>query len=74
MDDNLRDNPGKEIEILRTIAEGPLVVLHGRVRHKPGDDPVALVHIFRIEDGRIRELWDLGQQPVTDSPNEAGLF
>jgi predicted SnoaL-like aldol condensation-catalyzing enzyme len=74
MDDNHRENPNKRFEILRTIAEGPLVALHGRVQHKPGDAPVALAHIFRIENERIRELWDLGQEPIPDSPNRAGLF
>ena len=74
MDENARENPDKQLEILRSIVEGPLVALHGRVRHKPGDDPVALVHIFRIEDARILELWDLGQEPVPGSPNQVGLF
>jgi predicted SnoaL-like aldol condensation-catalyzing enzyme len=74
MDDNYRENPSKRFEILRTIAEGPLVALHGRVQHKPDEDPAAVIHIFRIEDGRIHELWDVGQDPVKDSPNRAGLF
>jgi len=74
MDANHRDNPEKHVEILRTIAEGPLVAVHGWVRHKPDDEPVALVHLFRIEDGRIIEMWDLSQEPVADSPNKAGLF
>jgi predicted SnoaL-like aldol condensation-catalyzing enzyme len=74
MDDNARDNPGKSIEALRTIAEGPLVAVHSRVRHGPGEPPVAVVHIFRFENGRIRELWDLSQEVPADSPNEAGLF
>jgi predicted SnoaL-like aldol condensation-catalyzing enzyme len=74
MDDNHRENPEKRFEILRTIVEGPFVALHGRVRHKPSDDPASVIHIFRIEDGRIHELWDVGQEPVKDSPNRAGLF
>jgi predicted SnoaL-like aldol condensation-catalyzing enzyme len=74
MDDNARENPDKDVEILRTIVEGSLVALHARVRHKRGDDPVAVVHIFRIEGGMIKELWDLGQEAVPDSPNEVGLF
>ena len=66
--------PDKRFEILRTIVEGPLVALHGRVRHKSNDDPASVIHIFRIEDGRIHELRDVGQDPVEDSPNRAGLF
>ena len=74
MDDNARDHPGKSIEALHTIAEGPLVAVHSRVQHGPGEPPVAVVHIFRFEDGRIRELWDVGRQVPADSPNEAGPF
>lgn len=74
MDANARQNPDKRFEVLRSIAEGPLVALHGKVRHKPGDEPVAVIHIFRIEDGRIQELWDVGQESIPDSPNTAGLF
>ena len=32
------------------------------------------VHIFRFEQGRIAELWDLAQPISTDSPNENGMF
>jgi len=35
---------------------------------------VAVVHIFRFENGKVVELWDLGQQMIKDSPNENGLF
>jgi predicted SnoaL-like aldol condensation-catalyzing enzyme len=74
MDDNARANPGKSLQVLRTIAEGPLVAVHSRVQHRPGDPPAAVVHIFRFEDGRIRELWDIGQDVPPDSPNQAGAF
>ena len=74
MDENARQNPDKAYEVKRTISEGPFVAVHGYVRHKPGDRGAALVHIFRIEDGRIRELWDIGQEVPADSPNRSGMF
>jgi predicted SnoaL-like aldol condensation-catalyzing enzyme len=74
MDENARENPDKQFEVLRTIAEGPLVALQGKVRHKPADEPVAVIHIIRFEGGRMIEMWDVGQEAVPDSPNEAGLF
>jgi predicted SnoaL-like aldol condensation-catalyzing enzyme len=74
MDANARENPQKELHVQRTIAEGPLVMVHASVRHDPGDRPAAVVHIFRFEDGRIRELWDIGQEEPSDSPNTAGMF
>ena len=74
MDENARANPEKRLEILRTIAEGRLVAVHARVQHSPGASPAAVVHIFRFEDGRIAELWDIGQEAPLDSPNQAGMF
>jgi predicted SnoaL-like aldol condensation-catalyzing enzyme len=74
MDENARSNPDKVMEIMRTIAEGSLVAVHSRVQLKPSDAPLAVVHIFRIEDGRMYEFWDVAQPVPADSPNEAGMF
>ena len=74
MEENARQNPSKVLEIKRAIAEGDLVVVHGYVRHKPGDLGATLVHIFRFEKGRIVELWDVGQPVPDQSPNEYGMF
>jgi predicted SnoaL-like aldol condensation-catalyzing enzyme len=74
MDDHARANPGKSLEVLRTIAEGELVAVHSRVQHGPGEQPVPVVHIFRFGNDHIRELWDIGQEVPPDSSNEAGPF
>ena len=74
MEENARQNPSKVLEVKRAIAEGEFVVVHGYVRHKPGDVGVALVHIFRFDEGRIVELWDVGQPVPDQSPNEYGMF
>jgi predicted SnoaL-like aldol condensation-catalyzing enzyme len=34
----------------------------------------ALAHIFRFENGRIAELWDIAQPAPSDSPNQNGMF
>jgi predicted SnoaL-like aldol condensation-catalyzing enzyme len=74
MDENARENPTKRLDVLRTLAEGPLVALHAKVRHTPDGPAAAVVHIFRFEDGRIKELWDIGQEEPAESPNAAGMF
>jgi predicted SnoaL-like aldol condensation-catalyzing enzyme len=74
MDENARQNPTKVLEVLRTVAEGPLVAVHSRVRHQVDGPDSALVHLFRIKDGRIHELWDIGQEVPADMPNERGMF
>jgi predicted SnoaL-like aldol condensation-catalyzing enzyme len=74
MEENAQQNPEKALDVKRVIAEGDLVVVHAHVQHSPKEPGFALVHIFRFENGRIVELWDLGQPVPEDSPNEYGMF
>jgi predicted SnoaL-like aldol condensation-catalyzing enzyme len=74
MDENARQNPGKRLDILRVIEQDDLVAVHSRVQHSPADRGAALVHIFRFEDGRIVELWDIAQLVQDDMKNEKGMF
>jgi len=74
MEENARQNPNKTLEVKRAIAEGEFVVIHSHVRQKSGDLGAAVVHIFRFEEGRIVELWDLGQPVPEKSPNQYGMF
>ena len=74
MEQNARENPDKVLRVERAIEEGDLVAVHSRVRLKPDVPEVALVHIFRFEDGRVAELWDIGQPVPPNSPNEHGMF
>jgi predicted SnoaL-like aldol condensation-catalyzing enzyme len=74
MEENARQNPEKVLEVKRVIAEGDFVVTHSHVRQKPSDRGAAVVHIFRFGNGRIVELWDLGQPVPEQSPNQYGMF
>jgi predicted SnoaL-like aldol condensation-catalyzing enzyme len=74
MEENARDNPNKTLDVKRAIAEGDLVAVHSHVRLKPDDRGGAVVHLFRFEEGRIVELWDLGQEVPEQSPNQYGMF
>jgi predicted SnoaL-like aldol condensation-catalyzing enzyme len=74
MEENARANPNKVIEVKRAIAEGDFVVTHSHVQQKPGDLGAAVVHIFRFENEKIVELWDLGQSIIANSPNQYGMF
>lgn len=66
--------PDRTMDVKRVVADGDTVVVHSHVRPKPGDAGMAVVHIFRFEDGRIAELWDLGQAVSPESPNADGMF
>jgi predicted SnoaL-like aldol condensation-catalyzing enzyme len=74
MKENAIQNPAKVFEVKRVIAEGDFVVTHSHVQQKPGDLGAAVVHIFRFENGKIVELWDLGQPIPENSPDQYGMF
>lgn len=74
MEENARQNLDKVLEVKRVIAEDEFVVTHSHVQQKPGDLGAAVVYIFRFENGRIAELWDLGQPVPQESPNRFGMF
>ena len=66
--------PNQRGEIKRVIAEGDLVVLH--VHSTRGDDTPgrAIVDIFRIENGKVVEHWDVIQDVPAQAANANGMF
>jgi predicted SnoaL-like aldol condensation-catalyzing enzyme len=66
--------PNKVFEPLRALEEGDLVAVHGRVRLKPEAPFIALIHIFRFQDGLIIEEWEAAQEVPAEIPNENGAF
>jgi predicted SnoaL-like aldol condensation-catalyzing enzyme len=73
MQENAAQNPGKVLDVKHAIAEGDFVAIHSYVRHNPEEPGFVVVHIFRFEQGRIVELWDLAQQIPEKSPNQYGM-
>jgi len=70
-----RKSPNKAVEVKHCYEDGNTVITHSLVtRQDPEEEDIAVVHIFRFENERIVELWDLGQQIAKDSPNEYGMF
>ena len=74
MADAHKQFPNTKLEVQRAIAEGELVAVHSRVQHALDKPAIAVVHIFRFEDEKIAELWDVGMEVPQDSPNENGAF
>ena len=74
MDDNASQHPDKILEVRHVIEQGDLVAVHARVRHEAQGPDAAVVHIFRFENDRVVELWDVGQEIPADSPNEHDAF
>ena len=59
-------SPNLKFEIGMVIAEGDKVVLHSRVEGF-GPKPLIVVDIYRVEDGKIIEHWDVLQEEVTET-------
>jgi len=66
--------PNTTLEVQHVFEGGDLVAVHSRVIHSPDTPEIAVVHIFRFEDRRIAEMWDIGMEAPKDSPNENGMF
>ena len=66
--------PEASFHLKRVIAEDDLVVLHYNLQMFPGDLGQAVVDIFRVEDGRIVEHWDVIQPVPADTNNDNGMF
>ncbi len=67
---------GMRAEIKRVIAEGDLVVVHSRaaVPGKPDAPVLAIMDIFRVQDGLIVEHWDVIQEVPKTSANGNTMF
>jgi len=74
MEENAAKNPNKVLDVKFALEDADKVAVFSHVRQNPTDRGGAVVHIFRFEDGRIAELWDIGQPVPEQSPNENGMF
>jgi predicted SnoaL-like aldol condensation-catalyzing enzyme len=66
--------PASRSEIKRVLADGDYVILHVHAVREPGALGQAIVDIFRLENGKIVEHWDVIQD-IPDKPaNSNGMF
>ncbi len=66
--------PNAKSEIKRAFAEGDFVILHVHGVREPGERGVAIVDIFRLENGKIVEHWDVVQPIPEKAANTNGMF
>ncbi|WP_342710420.1 nuclear transport factor 2 family protein [Bradyrhizobium sp. B124] len=59
--------PNSHSEIKRSFVDGDYVILHVHAVREPGTRGNAIVDIFKLEDGKIVEHWDV-VQPVPENP------
>jgi predicted SnoaL-like aldol condensation-catalyzing enzyme len=53
------------------VAEGDLVMVHGRYTGW-GPKPMVAVDIFRVQDGKVVEHWDVMQEEVSAAKTASG--
>ena len=58
-------------EIGMVVAEGDLVMVHGRYVGW-GPKPMVAVDIFKVKDGKVVEHWDVMQEEVAASATASG--
>jgi predicted SnoaL-like aldol condensation-catalyzing enzyme len=70
----LKANPHLYMEFKRIIAEGDMVVVHSHFWPNPGDRGEAIIDIFRVQDRKLVEHWDVVQPVPAHSANQNTMF
>lgn len=69
--------PEAEFNVKNVLADGDLVAVHTQLlssKSKPNEGGLRQVHLFRFEDNKIVEYWDITQQILPNMPNSSGAF
>ena len=74
MEESAKSEPNKSFTVKQILESGDKVATLSHLRRENADIDIAVVHILRFEDGKIVEMWDVGQQIPSDSPNNLGMF
>ena len=66
--------PGLQLETMRAIAQGDMVVTHSHMTLTPGEPGLALADFFHFEAGKVVEHWDVIQNIPDTSANSNSMF
>lgn len=68
------ESPDAEHSIKRVFVDGDHVIVHLHVKRWPDDIGLAVVDIFRLEDGMVAEHWDVIQDVPQNPVNPNSMF
>jgi len=68
------NSPLAEHHVKRIFADGDHVIAHVHVIINPGELGLAVIDIFRIQNGLVAEHWDAAQAIPAESENSNGMF
>ena len=63
-----------KVEFKRVLVDGDFVVVHSHARANPADRGSAVMDIFRLENGKVVEHWDVMQAIPEAAMNQNGMF
>lgn len=66
--------PKLEINVLRVMVDGNMAMCHLFGKDRPDHDGIVVVDIFRLENGKIVEHWDVLQQVETNTINGNTMY
>jgi predicted SnoaL-like aldol condensation-catalyzing enzyme len=66
--------PDAHSEIKKVLADSDYVILHVHAVREPGTRGNAIVDIFKLENGKIVEHWDVVQPIPEQAANNNGMF
>jgi predicted SnoaL-like aldol condensation-catalyzing enzyme len=66
--------PRSHYDIKRVFADGDYVILHVHVVREPGTRGSAHVDIFRLDNGKVAEHWDVDEPIPAEIANPHGPF
>ena len=66
--------PGWSYEVKHAYVDGDYAIIHSHVRMKADDRGMAVVDIFRFENGKVVEHWDVVQPIPEKSANGNTMF
>ena len=66
--------PNNKSEIKRIFADGDYVIVHVHAVREPGTRGSAIIDIFKLENGKVVEHWDVVQPIPEKSANDNTMF
>ena len=66
--------PNYHSEVKRVFADGDYVILHVHNVSAPGERGAAIMDIFRLENGKVVEHWDVRQEIPENPANTNTMF
>ena len=69
-----KDHPQSSVKVVRSATDGDLVYLHVHATNGAQDRGRAVLDIFRVENGKIVEHWDVIQDVPSKAANNNTMF